>query len=61
MINRLGHLEFGDLLQVEVIDANRLWYGFAPRYATEIIEEYAVGICKIADLTSPMTRSNHRY
>ncbi|OQE40228.1 hypothetical protein PENCOP_c006G04938 [Penicillium coprophilum] len=52
MINKPGNLEFGDLLQVEVIDADRLWYGFAPRYATKIIDKAAVGMCKIADLTS---------
>ncbi|KXG49677.1 Phospholipase/carboxylesterase/thioesterase [Penicillium griseofulvum] len=52
MINKPGNLEFGDLLQVEVIDSDRLWYGFAPRYATKIIDKAAVGMCKIADLTS---------
>ncbi|CAG8190764.1 unnamed protein product [Penicillium nalgiovense] len=52
MINKPGNLEFGDLLQVEIIDSDRLWYGFAPRYATKIIDKAAVGMCKIADLTS---------
>ncbi|KAJ5462762.1 hypothetical protein N7475_007706 [Penicillium sp. IBT 31633x] len=52
MINRPGNLEFGDLLQVQVIDAQRLWYGFAPRYATKIVDQAAVGMCKIAELTS---------
>ncbi|CAI7594271.1 unnamed protein product [Penicillium crustosum] len=52
MINKPGNLEFGDLLQVEIIDAGRLWYGFAPRYATKIVDKAAVGMCKIADLTS---------
>ena len=56
MINKPGNLEFGDLLQVEVIDANRLWYGFAPRYATKIIDKCAMGMCKIADLTSDQRR-----
>ncbi|KAJ5795156.1 hypothetical protein N7457_001755 [Penicillium paradoxum] len=52
MINRPGNLEFGDLLQVEVIDADRAWYSYAPRYATKIIDKGAAGMCKIADLTS---------
>lgn len=56
MINKPGNLEFGDLLQVEVIDANKLWYGFAPRYATKIIDKAAVGMCKITNLTSEQRR-----
>ncbi|KAJ5803940.1 uncharacterized protein N7518_000243 [Penicillium psychrosexuale] len=52
MINKPGNLEFGDLLQVEVVDSDRLWYGFAPRYATKIIDKAAVGMCKLTDLTS---------
>lgn len=52
MINKPGNLEFGDLLQVEVIDARRLWYGFAPRYAIKIVDKGAVGMCKIANLTA---------
>ncbi|CAG8944182.1 unnamed protein product [Penicillium salamii] len=56
MINKPGNLEFGDLLQVEVVDANKLCYGFAPRYATKIIDKGAVGMCKIANLTSEQRR-----
>ncbi|KAJ5146371.1 uncharacterized protein N7515_000935 [Penicillium bovifimosum] len=52
MINKPGNLKFGDLLQVEVINAERMWYGFAPRYATKIIDKGAVGMSKIAELTS---------
>lgn len=52
MINKPGNLQFGDLLQVEIIDAQRLLYSYAPRYATKIVDKGAAGMCKIADLTS---------
>lgn len=51
MINKPDNLDFGDFLQVEVININNLWYEYTPRYGTKIIDRCAVGMCKIADLT----------
>ncbi|KAL3475632.1 hypothetical protein BJX99DRAFT_156164 [Aspergillus californicus] len=47
---------FGDLLHVQVIDPERLWYQFDIREGIDLATMQAEGMAKIADLTAEQRR-----
>ncbi|KAJ5981315.1 hypothetical protein N7522_013736 [Penicillium canescens] len=50
MISQTNNTDYGDFVQVEVIDDRKLWFSYTPRYGTKIVDRQAVGMCKIVDL-----------
>lgn len=44
--------QFGDLLNVRLIDLDKLWYQFDYRSGSKLATMEAVGICKVSDLNS---------
>lgn len=55
LIYREGE-DFGDLLHVQVIDLQRLWYEPDYRQGARIVTQQAVGMCKVADLDEQQRR-----
>jgi hypothetical protein len=56
MITQTNNTDYGDLVQVEVIEDKKLWFSYTARYDTKIVDRQAVGMCKIVDLK----RQEHR-